>query len=241
MKDFICEKCKVKSTGFNNQRFCLKCKDENNSEKKKANDKRYYRENLEDLKAKQRERWKKNYVPHPKKLLSKKEKKEKTRTYAQRNRNKINENKRIWRLNNYEKNLKSNREYQKKNADRIRQNRISNLPTRRKRNSFYFQKYNKDPIFNIKNKLRNRLWYAMTTYCKNGKIMKSKDYGIDYEKIIKYLKPFPKDIYKYHIDHIKPLCSFDLTNIEEVKKAFAPENHQWLTIEENLKKSSKLI
>jgi hypothetical protein len=32
--------------------------------------------------------------------------------------------------------------------------------------------------------------------------------------------------------------NFDLTNLEEVKKAFAPENHQWLTKEENSKKVS---
>jgi len=69
--------------------------------------------------------------------------------------------------------------------------------------------------------------------------MKSKDYGIDYEKIIEHLKPFPKDLSKYHIDHIKPLCKFDLTKKEEVKKAFAPENHQWLLVTDNLKKSSK--
>ena len=68
--------------------------------------------------------------------------------------------------------------------------------------------------------------------------MKSKKYGIDYKAIIEHLKPFPKDISIYHIDHIKPLCSFDLTSPKEVKKAFAPENHQWLLARDNLMKSS---
>lgn len=38
---------------------------------------------------------------------------------------------------------------------------------------------------------------------------------------------------------VRPLCSFDFDDSEQVKKAFVPENHQWLTIEENLKKGSK--
>ena len=72
--------------------------------------------------------------------------------------------------------------------------------------------------------------------------MSSKKYGIDYKEIIEHLKPFPEDLSKYHIDHIIPLCSFrfinedDSINFEEIKKAFAPENHQWLLKEENLRK-----
>ena len=69
---------------------------------------------------------------------------------------------------------------------------------------------------------------------------------MDYRAIIESLKPFPKNLSEYHIDHIRPLCSFNFikkdgsTNLEEIKKAFAPENHQWLTAEENIEKGSKL-
>jgi hypothetical protein len=59
------------------------------------------------------------------------------------------------------------------------------------------------------------------------------------DAIIKHLTPFPKDRENYHIDHIKPLCSFDFNDPEQIKEAFAPENHQWLTIEENLKKGGR--
>ena len=69
--------------------------------------------------------------------------------------------------------------------------------------------------------------------------MSCKKYGIDIAAIIKHLKPFPEDLSKYHIDHIKPLCSFDMNDPEEVKKAFAAKNHRWLTKEENLKKIKK--
>ena len=69
--------------------------------------------------------------------------------------------------------------------------------------------------------------------------MSSRKYGIDYKAIIKQLKPFPADLSNHHIDHIRPLCTFDLENPEEVKKAFAPENHQWLTVHDNLSKGGK--
>jgi len=42
----------------------------------------------------------------------------------------------------------------------------------------------------------------------------------------------------YVIDHIRPLCSFDLTDPEQVKIAFSPENHRWLLAEENARKVS---
>ena len=108
----------------------------------------------------------------------------------------------------------------------------------------YIKKYHRkrrkiDEQFQISTRLRSRLGRALKKYTKTGKIATSKLYGIDYKAIMEHLKPFPKDISKYHIDHIKPLCSFDLTNPEEVKKAFAPENHQWLLAEDNLSKVSE--
>ena len=82
---------------------------------------------------------------------------------------------------------------------------------------------------------------ALKKYSTTGKIHSSNKYGINYSKIILYLSPFPKDISKYHIDHKIPLCSFNLENPEEIKKAFAPENHQWLLAEENLKKGGRIF
>lgn len=102
-----------------------------------------------------------------------------------------------------------------------------------------------DKEYAIKKRLRQRFTDAFRYYTKNGKIRKTSEYGINYDNIIKYLKPFPKDIKKYHIDHIKPLCSFKFinkdgsTNLKEIKKAFAPKNHQWMLVNKNLIKSVK--
>ena len=71
--------------------------------------------------------------------------------------------------------------------------------------------------------------------------MSSKKYGINWKEIIESLKPFPENLKDFEIDHIIHLHTFNLTNPEEVKKAFATSNLRWLTMEENRKKSGKLI
>lgn len=97
-----------------------------------------------------------------------------------------------------------------------------------------------DKIYAIADRLRRSLLHAMTKYSKTGKIMSSKKYGLNWKEIIDHLKPFPKDLKEFEIDHIIPLHTFNLTDPEEVKKAFSPYNLQWLTRTENRKKSGKL-
>ena len=98
-----------------------------------------------------------------------------------------------------------------------------------------------DKKYVIIDRLRRSLNHALTKYSKTGKIMSSKKYGIEWEKIINSLEPFPENIKNYEIDHVKLLHSFNLENKEEIKKAFDSLNLQWLTIEENRKKGGKII
>ncbi|MEK6885645.1 MAG: HNH endonuclease signature motif containing protein [Nanoarchaeota archaeon] len=100
-------------------------------------------------------------------------------------------------------------------------------------------KTNKD--FAIADRLRRSFNHAMNKYSKTGKIMSSRKYGLNWKELIDSLKPFPDNLEKFEIDHIIPLHTFDLTNPEEIKKAFAPTNLRWLTIEENRKKGGKII
>jgi len=100
----------------------------------------------------------------------------------------------------------------------------------------YIKEHRELPQIKIKTNLSNRLRDSIRKYAKGKKIMNAKEYGINYKKIIEHLKPFPKNINEYHIDHIKPLVCFDLTDSEQMKEANSPENLQWLTVTENLKK-----
>jgi hypothetical protein len=111
----------------------------------------------------------------------------------------------------------------------------------KKKNAWEKQKKKDDPNYAIKKRLRLRVWQAF-----NGIRKKSSDeLGINYQNIINHLnKTIPIDYKdnpsKYQIDHIIPLASFDFTDPEQIKQAFAPENHQWLTAEDNLDKRDKL-
>ena len=150
------------------------------------------------------------------------------------------ETKKIWNEENKEKvNVAARRSWAKHRKKRI----TESVAWRSK-------KRKEDPYFRKTDNLRRRLIRAMRDYTKTGKVMTSREYGIDYNKIIEHLmKNRPenvsdKDLFdfrKWHIDHVFPLSKFDLNNPEEVKKAFAPENHQWLTAKENIRKGNKII
>ena len=136
--------------------------------------------------------------------------------YALEHKEELKESAKLWRKNN---------------KDRMNKRILAYVMNKRKTNMSFL----------IKMRLRTMLREKIKLYTKKGKLFSANKYGIDYNKIIESLKPFPENIKDYHIDHIRPLCSFDLTNPEQVKEAFEPSNLRWLTKLENLKKVSKDI
>lgn len=125
------------------------------------------------------------------------------------------------------------KEYQKEYQSRPELKEKKNIISRKRRKE--------DLIWALQLKIRNRLSFFLRNFTKTGKIKSCFEYGIDFESIIKHLQPFPKDINNYHVDHIVPLSWFDFNNPKEIKWAFAPENHQWLTMEENIRKGNRFI
>jgi len=101
------------------------------------------------------------------------------------------------------------------------------------------ERYASDEQFVIARRLRYRLWAAMRAYG-SGKDLPASDLGIDYAAIIEHIGPCPGPRRKWHVDHVRPLCSFDLTDPAQVRKAFAPENHQWLPAGENIRKGGRI-
>ncbi len=208
----------------------------------------------------------KTYSEKPEiKAIRKKYMKDYHKNRLKKDKDKISDYKKKYYVSNKEKIDKNNNEWMEKNKDKfadyrkvydkINKDKLLDYGKkwyhsrdkkeyRRKKNIWEKNKSETDVNYNIKRKLRVRVWHAFQRYIETGKIMNSKEYGINYSKIIKKLiDELPKDFndMNYEIDHIKPLCSFDLRDLEQVKIAFAPENHQWL--EENIhrEKSKKDI
>jgi len=180
--------------------------------KDKKDELKYYREYYLKNKIKKLAYRKEYYSKNRIKLISKM--KEYYSKYSKNNKEKIS--------------IKNKKWYLKIKNDRLEYWRIYDK-NMRKTNENYI----------IKKRLRSRLNQEKIRYLNKGKCFFSSKYGIDYASIMEHLKPFPQDISKYHIDHIKPLCSFDLTDPQKVRNAFAPENHQWLLAGENLKKGGR--
>lgn len=137
-------------------------------------------------------------------------------------------------LRNKEKHLEKGKKYVKENREKIN-----------KRISIYSkERLHSDPLFKITRNLRNRLWYIIKRG--KGKRMGSavRDLGCSIVELKGYIeKKFTDGMswknYTYngwHLDHIKPLSAFDLSDREQFLKAFHYTNLQPLWMKENLSK-----
>ena len=93
----------------------------------------------------------------------------------------------------------------------------------------------------VRIKLRSRLFKAFKMFSTTGKTQRADEYGIDYDAIINTLGPCPGSSKDWHIDHKRPLASFDFNDEGQIREAFAPSNHQWLPAQVNLSKSCKYV
>lgn len=92
------------------------------------------------------------------------------------------------------------------------------------------KKQNQREQVRIANRIRKRVREVVKGKIK-GSGQTCAELGIDAHAIARHLgaRPGPG----WDIDHIIPLAKYDLTRPEHVRKAFAPENHQWLPSVEN--------
>ncbi len=224
-----CKECGIKiERKGTNQKYCKVCK----KPKKKENDKRFYQKN------------KVYYQKQNKKY--KEENSERLKEYKKEYNQRPEVKERIKEYNQRPEVKEWIKEYNQRPEFKEWIKEYNQRPEVIKKRRIYYNKYTKekkkeDIQFLLQCRLRRAVCDTLKNYTKTGKIMTSKKYGINYKAIIKYLKPLPKDIKNYEIDHIIPLSWFDLNNPEEMKWAFAPENHQWLTKEENIVKGNRMI
>lgn len=108
------------------------------------------------------------------------------------------------------------------------------------------KRYRTNPSFRLGCLLRTRVWRVLKEQSAT-KYEKFNDYiGCSTKELKEYIEAkfqpnMTWDNYgKWHIDHIKPCSSFNLTEPEEQKACFHYTNLQPLWAEDNLKKSNKL-
>jgi len=153
-----------------------------------------------------------------------------------------------------EKNKKIKQKYQKnwlknhKKQQQTYQKKHRNIPKIKIQRKKYYQKYIKQYLSKIENKIvhtiRIRINNALKRMSKNTSTIKLLDCSI--QELKKHLQnQFKKGmtwknygLYGWHIDHIKPCASFDLSNFKEQRECFHYTNLQPLWAEENLIKGS---
>ena len=125
--------------------------------------------------------------------------------------------------------------YRKMNADKLRYNA----------STYYVNKYRTDVNYRLASNLRGRIRKIVNRVARTGSAVK--DLGCSIDEFQTYLesKFEPGMTWEnhsqlgWHVDHIIPLSSFNLTDSEQFKKACHYTNLQPLWAKDNLKKSDK--
>lgn len=184
------------------------------------------------------------------------------REYNKKNKDKIAKNKAEYYLSNHERFLEKSREYcaenREANTKRAREWRKSN-PERdaenhrrwREENREYLADYRKarwkeNAQYRLSCLLRTRLNKFVSGGIKSGSAVS--DLGCSVHELKDHLESQFKEgmtwdnlgVGGWHIDHIVPLSSFDLTDREQLLEACHYTNLQPLWAEENLRKGNKI-
>lgn len=168
--------------------------------------------------------------------------------YYRKNKAKINAQNRKYREKNKEKLTAKKREYIEKNkgkvAARIRKYRKKNKEKINQQRNLQRKKRRKeDPQYRLTANMRKALYHSL----KRAKTKKQ-------NTTFKYISCSPsfllerlekmrieRGLSEYAVDHMMPLDSFDLSDPEELRRAWHFSNLQSLSGEDNFKKSNKVI
>ena len=174
--------------------------------------------------------------------------KEQKKAYNERNKEKIIEYKKDWRKSNRERLLVKSKIYYETNKETLKikyKNYRSSQEIKQKRNDKLRLKRKNDIQYKLKCILRKRLKTALSHNFKKGSAVN--DLGCTISELKIYLEnKFQPGMtwenygqFGWHIDHIKPLSSFDLTDRKQLLEACHYTNLQPLWWQDNLSKSDK--
>lgn len=219
-----------------------KCKDccrqyyEKNKEKVKIRHRKYYLENREkqliasktyydnnkDQKLKRRKQHYEN---------NKKDYARRSKIYRENHKDQISERSQTYYRNNKEK-------IAEKHSDYNKSNRVKNQKRQNDR-------YSADMQYRLGCRLRTRLNNALNGNFKAGSAVRDLGCSLEYLKSYLESKFSPgmtwQNRHLWHIDHIRPLAMFDLTDRAQFLEACNYKNLQPLWAEDNLSKSDSLL
>lgn len=156
---------------------------------------------------------------------------QRNKEWQTKNKEKVNAKTQRFYENNKEYHAHRNKEYRKNNVEKIKEG---------KRRNYKNNYTGNNPLYKLKFLLRGRLNKALKNNYKTGSAVR--DLGCSIEFLKQYLESkFQPGMTwdNIHIDHIRPLASFDLTDPEQLKQACHYTNLQPLWPIDNLKKGAK--
>ena len=149
---------------------------------------------------------------------------------------------------NYHKNLLVNREYGRLKRKRLYDvNKVKYQEYQRRFKRLQHSKHKNNPDYYLPRLLRSRFLMSVNRDSKKSSALKL--LGCTMDEFKQYFNKLFKSgmswnnhgIYGWHIDHIIPCDSFDLTDPKQQVKCFHFSNLQPLWCTENLRKSNKVI
>ena len=150
-----------------------------------------------------------------------------------------------YRLNNKEYIKQRSKEYTLKNKEKIRKYYLNNKEHIAKyKLNWGREQMKNNPNFRLKSSLRSRVYLALKGINKSASTMKL--IGCSIDKLWNHLESkfepcmTRKNHGLWHIDHIKPCASFDLTCPVQQLACFHYKNLQPLWASENMRKGAKI-
>ena len=146
---------------------------------------------------------------------------------------------------NKERKKERMKEYYLKNKERIKErNKKYRLENKERRNRHTRERKKTDPNFRLRIVLRKRIYNALKQKVKSKRTMEL--LGCTIEELWTNIESqFKKGMTRenhgqWHIDHVKPCASFDLTDPKQQEQCFHYSNLQPLWALENLSKGAKI-
>ena len=202
-----------------------------------------------------RERRKERRLDHPDLFLSKRraynsEHKEeiaqRAKAYYGEHKTEIRERSRLYREQSRDKQRESCREYYYKDHEKSKRRlRVAAKANKEKRQEYANRKYANDVNFRLRKLIRSRIFRSIGGKAKPASPIKA--LGCTLAELKAYLESKFQmgmawenwGVYGWHVDHIRPLASFDLTDPVQFGIACHYTNLQPLWAKDNLSKSDK--